>query len=295
MVISIIGLGETGTAIAHELMVKYQSIRINIIDTNENLDGRILDLAHAGVSNNNRIAFQNATWFDQSDFIFFCAGTRNKPGESREQMADANKKLISKVFDTCNFTQKPVVIVISNPVDAMTTWISQALSGKAQVIGTGTLLDTWRLKLILAQRFNIELDAVETAVVGEHGDTMVVLWSQTSVKGQLIAEMFGSQDLLAIEQELRASAKRIRQTENATKYGVGAVAVHLLDLFQSNSPTITIASIPGMKGDLCFGQRCAISALGIEEIEENGLSESELAALKLSIERIRSVLTNSID
>lgn len=295
MIISIIGLGETGTAIAHELMVKYHSICINILDSNENLDGRILDLAHAGVANNNRIEFRNSTWFEQSDFIFFCAGTRNKPGEARELMAHANKKLISDLFANCNFMNKPRVIVISNPVDAMTTWISQELKEKAAVVGTGTLLDTWRLKLIIAQKFDVELDAVETAVVGEHGDSMVVLWSQTTVNGEFIADAYGSEDLSAIEKELRASAKRIRQTENATKYGVGAVAVYLLSLLQSNSPTITIASIPGMKGEVCFGQRCAISTLGIEEIEENGLSESESAALELSIGRIRSVLSNSVN
>ena len=100
---------------------------------------------------------------------------------------------------------------------------------------------------------------------------MAILWwyfgLKTTVNGEFIADAYGSEDLSAIEKELRASAKRIRQTENATKYGVGAVAVHLLSLFQSNSPTITIASIPGMKGEVCFGQRCAISALGIEEIE----------------------------
>lgn len=290
MNITIIGLGETGTAIAHELMVKYQSIRLNILDSNENLEGRILDLAHAGVANNNRIAFRNDLWFRQSDFIFFCAGTRNLPGESREIMAQSNKTLIAEVFQNSSFKQLPVIIVISNPVDAMATWISNYLGNKALVFGTGTLLDTWRLKLIIAEKLDLNLEDVNTAVIGEHGETMVVLWSQTTVNGLPITDIYGKEDIDLIEKELRLSAKKIRQTENATKYGVGAVALYLLGCFLSAKACETIASIKCEKNSVFYGQSCLISSQGVRTIDDSKINESERNNLGESIDKIRFIV-----
>ena len=290
MIFTIIGIGETGTAIAHELLIKYRNIQLNIIDNGGNVTGRLLDLAHAGVGNNNSIAHNDSAFFEKSDFIFFCAGTRNKVGEAREAMAASNKLLIEQIFSNHRFHKSPTIIVISNPVDAMATWIKEKVSTAGIVIGTGTLLDSWRLKLIISNYFNIDLERINAVVLGEHGENMLPLWSQITIDSNPVSENYGQEDIDAIELELRNSARVIRSTENATKYGVGAVAVYLLELLLQDVKSYSIVSFKGPKDDVCYGQMCLLSSAGIEVAEMNISDPVDLSRLQQSISHVRSIL-----
>jgi L-lactate dehydrogenase len=195
MILSVIGLGETGTAVSQLLLNDYRNIQLNITDPNPNLKGRILDLSHSGIRNENVVHLNDRNLLSQSDVIFFCAGTRNLPGASRESMASVNQKLIEDVFRGIQLRPDCKIIVISNPLDAMVTWISAYFENRLCVIGTGTLLDSWRLKYIIAQQFQLEPERIEAVVLGEHGESMVPIWSMTTVDGIPIEELYGRPQL----------------------------------------------------------------------------------------------------
>lgn len=297
MILSIIGLGETGTAISQLLLNDYRNIQLNIIDPNPNLRGRILDLSHAGIRNENLIHLNDRTLLSQSDSIFFCAGTRNIPGASRESMASVNQKLIVDVFNGIELRPDCRIIVISNPLDAMVTWISSYFEQRLCVIGTGTLLDSWRLKFIIAQHFRLDPERIEAVVLGEHGDSMVPIWSKTTVDGLPIQELFSQPQLDELKVKLLSVAKEIRETENATKYGVAAAALHLFASLEDNEENETIASVleqrivpdEGSKSPVAFGRpvRIAQGKVIIQDFEMDDQEEKD--ALEHSIQKISKI------
>jgi L-lactate dehydrogenase len=294
MIISIIGLGETGTAVSQLLLNDYRNIQLNISDPSEHISGRILDLAHAGIRNENVIFVNNIELLEKSDFVFFCAGTRNIQGASRESMANVNRALIQAVFDSVHVKESCKIIVISNPLDAMVTWISTYFENRLCVIGTGTLLDSWRLKYIIAQQFQLEPERIEAVVLGEHGDSMVPIWSMTKVDGIPIEELYGRPQLVELNIKLLSVAKEIRETENATKYGVAAAAIHLMVALLSKEEVITIASYPSQsslsdKSGISFGQFVVLKEGTCLRFNNDYLNEEEKSALSLSVEKIRTV------
>ncbi len=292
MVLTVIGLGETGTAISQLILTHYRNNQLNVIDVNSNIQGRVLDLSHAGVGNNNSISLNDRKLFSGSDYVFFCAGIRNLPGEPRETMAAKNHLLLQSVFEEIQFSNHPTIIVISNPVDAMVTWITNMNLGAKNVIGTGTLLDTWRLKLILSEHAGIVQDKVKTAVYGEHGDDLVVIWSATYLDNVGIMDLYGEEELQELEVMLKHTAKKIRDTENATKYGVGAVALFLLDALLRKDDTETILSVKGEEG-IAYGRPVRITKEGIDYLRLQGLNDHEKSKLELSIKKIDKVVHES--
>jgi len=295
MKLSVIGLGETGTAVSQLLLNNYRNIQLNITDPNPNLKGRILDLSHSGIRNENVVHLNDRNLLSQSDIIFFCAGTRNLPGASRESMASVNQKLIEDVFRGIQLRPDCKIIVISNPLDAIVTWISEYFENRLCLIGTGTLLDSWRLKYIIAQQFQLEPERIEAVVLGEHGDSMVPIWSMTTVDGIPIEELYGRPQLEELKIKLLSVAKEIRETENATKYGVAAAAIHLMTGLLSKEEVITNASFLGHSAlsennSISFGQFVVLKEGTCLRFSNYSLNEEENSALSLSIEKIRTVI-----
>lgn len=289
MILTVIGLGEAGTAISQLILTHYRNNQLNIVDINLKHRGRIVDLSHAGVGNNNMISLNDKELFEQSDYVFFCAGTRNLPGEPRETMGAKNHELLQSVFRNISFSNNPVVIVISNPVDAMVSWLSKMKLAVKKVIGTGTLLDTWRLKLLIAEHAGVALESVKTAIYGEHGEGLVVIWSQTFIDGVPITDVYGEEELQELELQLKQSAKEIRETENATKYGVGAVAQFLLDSLLKADATDTILSI-GEGEQVAYGRPVRVSGSGIQCLPIEGLTSKEEGKLERSIKKIDKIV-----
>ncbi|TNE76880.1 MAG: hypothetical protein EP333_01870 [Bacteroidetes bacterium] len=290
--ISVVGLGETGTSVTQLIITEFRNIQLNIVDIRDDINGRVLDLSHAAVGMDNQISLNDRSRFEESDVVFVCAGTRNLAGEPRETMAGKNHELIESVFGNVAFKNEPYIVVISNPVDAMVTWIHRKGLPVKSVIGTGTLLDTWRLKHLLSLRSGLPMDKVRTAVYGEHGDNLVPIWSKTFLDGVRIDEVFGLQDLSALTEELRTMAKKIRETENATKYGVGSVAMFILRSLMQEEPSDTIVSIC-VDGEVAFGRPVQLSDAGISIQNDLNLEHAEERALAESIKKIQTVVAGS--
>lgn len=229
--ITIIGLGETGSIIASLVNHGKQNIKINIIDPDENAEGRILDLKHAAIANQNEIYWNNKKLVSESKLVFYTAGVRGKAGASRAENAARNKSIIENVFNAYTFKPSSLIVTISNPVEASALWIHRIVGSRCKVLSTGTLLDTYRLQTILSEHFETSASNIETIVVGEHGTTMFPIWSQTKINGQPIEEIASESELEVFWQTLLDSATIIRKTQAATKYGVAQTAITLANQF----------------------------------------------------------------
>lgn len=244
MQVTIIGLGETGATVAALLIEKVERININVIDPSEWVDGRLLDLQHAAAFKSTIILRNDWSAAANADFLFFCAGVRNPKEGDRMDVVQENKALINAVFE--KFSPKPsaAVIVLTNPVEAIAQWIYEYLDKKNIVVGTGTELDRLRLAYLMHLKSNVDYSQIHAVVIGEHGSDMVAVFSQSTVQGKKAAEYFNNEELEELHFELVNSAKSIRKTEEATKYGVAQCAIDIMISFMDGKPSYRIVSVP---------------------------------------------------
>jgi L-lactate dehydrogenase len=238
MNITVVGLGETGVTIAALLIERYDHMELNIMDPAEWVKGRLLDLRHAATMKGTQVTWNDPSAFENANYVFFCAGVRNAKGEDRLSIVQENKELIKLIFESSNFQHNPLVIVVTNPVELIATWLFELKANQLRVLGTGTYLDTERWKYILSRESGIRPKLIQTMVVGEHGNSMVVLESQTSIHQQPIHGCFSPKKLAELKMELKSSASVIRETEEATKFGVAQCAVEIIRFIDSDQEVV---------------------------------------------------------
>lgn len=236
--VSIIGLGEVGSLIASLVNMDKENIDINIMDPSGSIEGRLLDLKHASIPKSNKIHLNDTNLLGKSQVIFHTAGVRGKIGENRNNKALDNLNIIKDVYKGVTFKDSALIVNISNPVEATAQWIHEATAKKLKIIGTGTLLDTYRLKAILSTHFDVPYSLVETMVIGEHGSKMIPIWTQTKIRGKKITTLVNDEQLDKFTEELKAAASKIRSTESATKYGVAQTAIELANQYFSKEEAI---------------------------------------------------------
>lgn len=232
--ISIIGIGEVGSTLASLIIDLSENITLNLLDTNSEISGRILDLQHAAASTDKELVYNSHDLLTQSDIIVYTAGYSNAKGASRNTVAHKNKELIYSIFENIELKKECTIIAITNPVELVASWIDEALKYKHQVIGTGTSLDAFRFKHILASTLNASYKETKVLVLGEHGDHMVPSYSNCTVNGIPILELLDMQTLKDLQIQMIQSANTIRLTEAATKYGIAQVTNLLIKTFLRN-------------------------------------------------------------
>jgi L-lactate dehydrogenase len=242
MKITLIGFGEVGSLVGALINNSYENIDINVINTQTTKSGRILDLEHAAAIRNNFIYHNNKSEHKHADLIIYSAGFSNAHGESRNSVAQKNKELVFSIFGNMHYSKNQTIIVITNPVEPISFWINKVVGDKARVIGTGTALDTFRLKYILSKKFNCPAGEIDCLVIGEHGQHMVPLYSRAYINGRNLSELCNDDDLAEITDKLIHSAFQIRETEKATKYGIAETTLFLMRSILSEKLTISSAS-----------------------------------------------------
>lgn len=298
MQVAIVGFGETGSCITSLIIHQFSSIRIHVVDPSDDISGRLLDIQHAAAFRNIEITQNYPDALSTADYIFYCAGVRNAKDGERISVTQQNKELIEVVFGKVQLKQTAKIIVVTNPVELISTWISEYFKHEIIVVGTGTLLDTYRFKFIVSRFLNVTPNEIETIVIGEHGQGMTPIFSQTTMKGELIQSLLSQQDLSRLTQALKDAAKTIRKTEEATKYGVSECAVLLMNQFESTSPIKTIASVaipPLIKERLQIASpiflslECLMSKNGVEVLPQLDVTTNELDQLKNAASRLEEV------
>ena len=183
--ISIIGAGFVGSTTAFALMQDGLASEIVIVDINKDkAHAEAMDLAQ-GAAFVKSVDIKSGDYADtkDSDIVIITAGVGPKPGETRLDIINKNLKIFQSIVpEVVKYSPNSILLVVSNPVDIL-TYITYKLSGfpKERVIGSGTVLDTSRLKYMLSEHFDIDARNVHTYIIGEHGDSEITAWSLTNI------------------------------------------------------------------------------------------------------------------
>ena len=232
-----------------------------------------------------------------SDIIICTAGVPRQPGQDRNDLAFENAKLVAATAETIGRSSPDaILLLVTNPVD-VTTAVALKYSGfqPRHVFGLGTHLDSMRLKSLIARYFRVHVSEVHTRIIGEHGDSMVPLWSATTIGGIRINNLptFSGLPVQEMIDTVRTSGEAIIRDKGATVYGPGeAIATLVKTILGNENRILTVSSyikseIHGI-GDVCIGVPARINRDGVFPVPLN-LEEDEVAGFRESVKKIRRI------
>ncbi|MCH5297981.1 MAG: L-lactate dehydrogenase [Ruminococcus sp.] len=292
----LIGTGMVGMSFAYAALNQNLCDELVLIDINEKRsEGEAMDLNHGLAFSHSSIKIYNGTYQDCSDasVVLICAGVNQKPGESRLELlkrnADVFKSIVPEVVQS-GFDG--IFVVATNPVDIMTR-LTYELSGfnPSKVIGTGTTLDTARLRYLLGEYFEVDPRNIHAYVIGEHGDSEFVPWSQALLAAKPIMNVLEDnpqtyylEELDRIAVDVRDAAQKIIEAKGATYYGIGMAIVRVIRAILNNENSVLTVSVRlrgeyGGKKDVFIGNPCIVNAGGAKRILELRLTDEELKKL----------------
>ncbi|MDT8389622.1 MAG: L-lactate dehydrogenase [Lentisphaeria bacterium] len=297
----VVGAGAVGATFAYALAQSGLADHIALIDQNKNLArGQVLDLAH-GRPFFPAVSIREGDSSDYSDaqLIVITAGAAQKPGETRLQLLHKNAAIMrSIVGDVIERNPAAMMLVVSNPVDVMTHVAIQAAkaakAAEGRIFGSGTVLDSARLRYFLSEHCGIDVHNVHAYVLGEHGDSEFAAWSMAHVAGMPINDFCPvcgkCSDWRAernkIEEKVRRSAYHIIDYKGATSFAVGLALVRIVGAVLRGERSVLTVSTElsgefGING-VCLSVPCVVSADGVEKIVESRLPADEQAAIMAS-------------
>lgn len=290
--IAIIGAGSVGTTTAYSLILQNTPAEIILIDANEvRCRGEILDLSdvlpfsqttlvHAGT-------LKDAA---QADIIVIAAGARQKPGQTRIELLKTNKAVIKSIIDGVGaINPHAIIIMASNPLDILTLW-AQGLAKlpRTQIFGTGTFLDSLRLRESIAQKTNVSVKSVHAYILGEHGDTQFAAWSLAHIDGMPVSQFpqLTKPILDQYAQEARDKAYQIISCKDATYYGIASCVSKMCQAILFDQKIVLPLSVYHEKHKVCLSMPSVLGAQGIERQLDVELTPEEEAMLEKSAQAI---------
>jgi L-lactate dehydrogenase len=291
--IAIIGAGSVGTTTAYALMLKNIAAEIIMVDIDETrCKGEILDLSDVlSFCGSSSVRTGSAQEAGQADIIIIAAGKKQKPGESRIDLIDTNKKIIASIMGTIKpISPHAVIIMVTNPVDILTL-CAQEYSGlpRNQVFGSGTLLDTLRAKGLIARELNVAEQSVQLFILGEHGDTQVPAWSTAQIGGIPILDTFTQKDLDLIAEKTRKKAYEIISCKGATFFGIASCIATMCEAILFNQKLIVPVSCFIERYTICLSMPAVLGQNGIEKIINIPLNQQEANKLDESAHYLSSI------
>ena len=295
--IVIVGAGSVGVTIAYTIQISGLARDVVLIDSNRELaHGQAEDMSH-GLAFVPPVRMYDGEYAEcaDADVVILTAGARQQPGQSRLSLLDRNARICAGIMDgVLRYTSSAVVIVVTNPVDIMAQVVLRHSGLPARrVIGSGTVLDSARFRYLISRHCDIDARNVHAYVIGEHGDSEVLLWSQVRLAGAPL-EVFckscshacGSLEREGIEDAVRKSAYHIIQEKGATNYGVALAVRRILEaVVRNENSVLTVSSmLTGQYGisGCCLSVPCIVGGQGVDRVIETELSDQEAAALEQS-------------
>ena len=302
---AVIGCGFVGSTIAYALMQKGTFSELVLLDANHaKAEGEAMDISH-GLPFAHAMDIREGDYEDIADasVVIITAGTNQKPGESRLDLVQKNAVIMRSIIREIKRVKcEGILLIVSNPVDILTQ-VALEESGfpKERVIGSGTVLDTARLKYLVSEKLKVDSRNVHAFIVGEHGDSELAVWSCANIYGiglEDFARMRGYRDFEKEKDELyhavRDSAYEIIERKGATYYGIGMAAARIAESIVRDSHTVAPVSVSlngeyGLSG-LCLSIPTVIGRDGAEQILEINFSEEENRKLRESADELKNVL-----
>ncbi len=298
--IAIIGAGAVGATSAYVATLKNLASEIILIDVNESKEaGEVMDIADGlcfvGTGCIKGADFQDAR---DADIIVITAGLPQKPGETRLDLVKKNSAILKSILKSIGkFKSTAIILLIANPVDIL-TYLAQEWSGlpKSQVFGSGTGLDTARLRTDLGHLLKVSPKNIDGYVIGEHGDSEFVAWSTVTVGGMPINKIksVNKKILTNIETKVKKEAYEIINRKGATFYGIGLVVSDIIEAILLNQHRIMpitsrLTNYNGIN-DICVGVPTVIGRSGVEKIWPVQLNAEEKKKLKKSASILKGYL-----
>lgn len=294
----IIGCGNVGMSYAYALLNQHTNVQeLVLIDIDkERTIGEAMDLNHCLAFAPSKIKIKAGDYSDcrNAKIVCIAAGANQSPGETRMDLIHKNSKIFKNIVEEVMKNDfKGIFLIATNPLDVMTylTWRYSKLPSN-QVIGSGTSLDTARLRYMIGENLKINPKNVHAYVIGEHGDSEFVPWSNASVGLQNIKEFLTESELNKIYIDVRDAAYDIINRKGATCYGIGMCLVRITNAILNDENSIITVSTYDEKSKVFIGLPAVINNCGVREKVYVKLNEEETKKLQSSIDIIKDVIEN---
>ena len=301
---AVIGCGFVGSSSAFAMMRTGIFSELVLLDVNRGrAEGEAMDIAH-GLPFSRPMKIYAGDYADLAgcSLIVITAGANQKPGETRLDLVRKNVAILGSIIpQIVEYNREAILLIVSNPVDIL-TWAAQKLSGlpSHQVIGSGTVLDTARLKYLLGEHLRVDSRSVHAVIIGEHGDSELAVWSGANVSGvdlDHFCELCGYTDhkenMERIYRYVRDSAYEIIERKGATYYGIAAVVARIAQCIVRDEHSVLPVSVnlQGLYGveDLCMSVPAVVGRDGAEKVLEIQLSPEERQAFQHSARTLKEV------
>ena len=304
----IVGSGFVGATAAYALVMRGVGRRVVLVDQNRaRAESEADDILHA-------VPFAHPLEVTAGDYgdlagckvVIVSAGVGQKPGETRLQLLGRNAQVFKQVIPSIlQHAPNAILLIATNPVDVM-THLAARYAGEfgvpsSRVIGSGTTLDTARLRSLIGRHLNVDSQHIHAYVLGEHGDSEVIPWSLVTVGGIPLEEFCNAgqisicpDDYEAIDQRVRRAAYHIIEGKGATYYGIGSAIARIVEVILQDERSILTVSTPmpdvaGVK-NVTVSLPNLVGGEGILKTFSPNLSEIETTALRASAQVVRSVI-----
>jgi len=301
----LVGTGFVGMSFAYSMVNQGGAEELVLIDVNhEKAEGEAMDLSHGIPFGPENIEIWAGDYSDckTADIVVITAGVNQQPGETRLALVERNAKIMRDVVrNIMKSGFNGILLIASNPVDVL-TYIAWQESGLARhrVIGTGTTLDTARLRHEISKYLNVDPRNVHGYIVGEHGDTETPLWSHTTVGVKPILDIIADDpqykfdDLEQIYVNVRDAAYHIIERKRATYYGIGMCTTRIVKAILNDENCILPVSayLNGQYGikDIFTGVPAIINRNGVREVFDLNIAGTERDKLQHSVDILRQTL-----
>lgn len=299
--VTIVGAGQTGATTAH-FLAERELADIVLVDIVEGMpQGKALDLTEAmPVIGSDAVVVGGNDYREtaDSDIVVITAGLPRKPGMSRDDLIEANSKIIvDAVEESLKVSPEAILLILTNPLDAM-AYLAMKVGDlpRERVIGQAGILDSARMRAFVAMELGISVQNIHCYVLGGHGDDMVPLTRHSNVAGVPLEEMLGTEKLEAIVQRTRKGGGEIvglLKTGSAF-YAPAAALTQMVDAILRDRHLVVPASVylEGEYGqsDIFFGVPAQLGAIGLERVIEYDLNEAEQAMLQASADHVRETI-----
>ena len=301
--IVLIGTGMVGMSYAYALLNQNLCDELVLIDINKKrAEGEAMDLNHGVAFSGGNMEIYAGEYTDccNADLVVLTAGLPQKEGQNRLDLLKENRKIFETILQSVLENGfHGIFLVATNPVDIMTRIVYEISDlPPEKVIGTGTALDTARLRYLLGEKFMIDPRNMHAYVMGEHGDSEFVPWSQAMMTTKPIFDLCGEtegchfQELLELEEEVRMAAYKIIEAKKATYYGIGMAMARITKaIFGNEYSVLTVsAHLQGEYGEngIYIGIPCVVNRMGIQRIVELPLGSEEKQRLHSSCETLEN-------
>jgi len=304
--LAIVGAGAVGSTLAYAALARGAARTVALLDVNKSkVEAEVLDLQHGMmfVPQAEIIGSDDVEVCRDADIVAITAGAKQKPGQTRLDLAEATVGLTRKILPgLLEVAPDAIFMMVTNPVDVV-TYAAQKISGlpPERVFGSGTVLDTSRLRAALALHCGVAVGNVHAYIVGEHGDSEIVVWSSATISGVPLLQWEALPGRPPLDAEVRdriahdvvESAYRIIAGKGATNYAVGLAATRIIEaVLKDEHRVLTVSSrLDDFYGvsDVCLSVPSLVDRRGVVANIKVPMSDHEIAGLQASADEMRAV------